>query len=99
MDMAGLTAKEKFLEAAAVLLSVAVSWTLTGLAVLAEGVPPITPVVLPMLKPAGRPAAAHVYEPLPPVAVAVVLGKAEPTVPSGREDGAVIDRAGLTARL
>ena len=65
------------------LLSVAVTCTVTRPAVLVPGVPPITPVVAPMLMPAGNPVADHVYIPLPPVAVAVVLGNTEWAVPSG----------------
>jgi hypothetical protein len=36
-----------------------------------------------MLMPGGNPVADHVYIPLPPVAVAVVLGNTEWAVPSG----------------
>ena len=65
------------------MLSVAVTCTVTRLAVLTVGVPPITPVAAPMVMPVGNPVADQVYVPLPPVAVAVVLGNTEWAVPSG----------------
>jgi hypothetical protein len=55
IDIAGFTAKVKLREAATPLLSVAVSCTVTGLAVLAVGVPVMAPEALPIERPAGSP--------------------------------------------
>src|SRR5437762_11725604 len=76
-----------------VALSVTVMFTLHGVAMV--GIPEITPVLVLMLRPVGKPVADQVYGPVPPVAVIAVEGYATLTIPAGSDTGPVIASAGL----
>jgi hypothetical protein len=85
--------------AVAPVLSVTVTTTVNGPAVLLAGVPEMVPVEAPMVSPLGNPAADQVYTPLPPWAVTVVAVYADPAAAAGSVAGPVIDKLAFTVRL